>query len=239
MTRVALVGAGGYVGRALAAALERRADVAVTRVMRESYNQAQRGAYDILINAAMPSKRFWAREHPREDFVETVEKTAALVYGWRFGKFVQISTISARSQLDTVYGRHKAAAEQLCASGDNLIVRLGGMYSADLTRGVLIDILHGRPVFVDGASRYCFASLTFVAEWIARNLHRAGIIELGGRDAISLREVAAAIGANITFDGPLDHQEVRSPEPDFPDARDVVTFMRDAQARLSASRHSA
>ncbi len=236
MTSVALVGASGYVGRALAAAFERRHDVSLTPVTRATYAEAQRGAYDIVINAAMPAQRYWARQHPHEDFVETVEKTASLVYGWRFGKLVQISTISARSQLDTIYGRHKAAAEQLCGFGHNLIVRLGAMYSPDLDTGVLIDILQGRPVFVDGASRYCFAPLGFVAEWIAAHLERTGVVEVGGRDAISLRDVAAAIGADVRFDGALDHQEIRHPEPDFPEARDVVAFMRAVQARMPAAR---
>jgi dTDP-4-dehydrorhamnose reductase len=233
---VALVGAGGYVGRALAASLERRPDVAVTPVTRATNAKARQGAYDVLINAAMPSRRFWAGEHPQDDFVETVEKTASLVYGWRFGKLVHISSVSARSQLDTVYGRHKAAAERLCAFGDNLIVRLGAMYSHDLSKGVLVDILQGRKVFVDGASRYCFAPLAFIAEWIAANLHRTGLVELGGQNAISLRDVAAAIGADVRFEGPVDHQEVENPEPGFPDARDVVTFMREARARQAAAR---
>lgn len=225
MTSIAVVGASGYVGSALAAALARDPDIILSAVTRANYTRMQTREYDILINAAMPSKRSWARDNPESDFVETVRKTADLVYGWRFKKFVQVSSVSARCQLDTVYGRHKAAAEKICLFGDNLIVRLGPMYSGGLRKGVLIDMLEDRKVFVDGNSRYCFAPLEFVVSWISRNLTRSGIVELGARNAITLREVAEHLGCRIEFEGSLDHQEILSPEEDYPDAYDVLTFM--------------
>ncbi|MFA7309531.1 MAG: NAD(P)-dependent oxidoreductase, partial [Candidatus Paceibacterota bacterium] len=156
MARIAIVGAKGYVGGALSAALARDASYTAVRVTRDNYTEMQKGEYDILVNCAMPSGRFFAKNNPEQDFIETVKKTGDLLYEWKFKKFVQISTVSARCQLDTVYGRHKAAAEKLCDFGDNLIVRLGAMYSPDLAKGVLVDMMQGKKVFVDGESRYCF-----------------------------------------------------------------------------------
>ena len=66
----------------------------------------------------MPSKRFWAQQNPKKDFRETVEKTFNIVNDWKSSKIIQISSISARSQLDTVYGRHKAASEKLRIASD-------------------------------------------------------------------------------------------------------------------------
>lgn len=225
MTKVAVVGASGYVGRALTRVLERNPRTTVTAVTRANYNQAQQEAFDFLINAAMPSKRFLAKSDPCRDFVETVQKTADLLYRWRYGKFIQISTVSARCQLDTVYGRHKAAAEKLCGSGDPLIVRLGPMYSPGLDKGVLIDILQGRTVYVAAESRYCFSPLEFVSGWIADHLDRTGTVEVGARNAVQLREVADHLGCRVHFEGPVDHQEIQNPEPDFPDARDVFRYL--------------
>ncbi len=222
---VAVVGAKGYVGSALYAALSRLPQYAVSGVTRENYAEMQRRQFDVLINSAMPAARFWAKNNPREDFTETVQKTADLLYGWQYKKFVQISTVSARCQLDTAYGRHKAAAEQLCHFGEHLIVRLGSMYSAELKKGVLIDILEEKKVFVDGKSRYCFAPLDFVAGWIASHLDRKGVVEVGAKDTISLGEVASHLGAKIEFEGALDDQEIESPETDFPSARDVLGFL--------------
>ena len=225
MTSAAVVGAEGYVGKALASALSRKPDITLSRVTRSNYDTMSKASYDILINAAMPSARFWAKNNPSDDFKETVEKTADLFNHWRYGKFVQISTVSARCQLDTVYGKHKSAAEKICGSSDNLIVRLGPMYSPELSKGVLIDMLNGKTLFVAGESRYCFAPLEFSAGWIAEHWDRSGIVEVGARNAVSLREVAEHIGGAIEFEGSLDHQEIVDPEKYFPDARDVFTFL--------------
>src|SRR3989344_5514186 len=114
MSSIAVIGFKGYVGGALYQELLNSARYAVVGVSRENYSIMKEQDFDIIINCAMPSARFWAKNHPAEDFIETVKKTADLLYGWKFKKFVQISTVSARCQLDTVYGRHKAAAENLC-----------------------------------------------------------------------------------------------------------------------------
>ncbi|MHB1086409.1 MAG: NAD-dependent epimerase/dehydratase family protein [Minisyncoccota bacterium] len=225
MTSVAVVGANGFVGAALCRAIEAQGTHTVTPVTRENYDVMRTGAYDILINAAMPAARFAAKNDPQKDFIETVEKTAQLLYGWRYSKFVQISTVSARCQLDTVYGRHKAAAEQLCDFSGNLIVRLGAMYSPEIQKGVLVDMAKGQKVYVDGDSRYCFAPRDFVVRWIAEHLEREGIVEVGARNAIALRDIAKHLKKDIVFEGALDHQEIVSPESDFPDARDVLSFM--------------
>jgi nucleoside-diphosphate-sugar epimerase len=222
--KIAVVGSKGYVGGLLTKALLASSH-GVTGVTRENYRNIQKGSFDILINCAMPSGRFWAKNNPEKDFVETVEKTANLLYGWKFKKFVQISTVSARCQLDTVYGRHKAAAEKLCDFGDNLVVRLGALYGGSMKKGVLVDMLEGKKVYVDGESRYSFVSVDVAAEWIAKNLHRNGTIEFGGKNAIALQDVARHLGKDIEFEGELNHQDIESPEDDFPEARDVIAFL--------------
>jgi nucleoside-diphosphate-sugar epimerase len=227
VTSIAVVGARGFVGTAIADALAKTPGVQVVSVSRENYADARTHSYDVLVNSAMPAGRFWAKNHPSADFVETVQKTAELFYGWSFKKFVQVSSVSARCQLDTVYGRHKAAAERLCATPGSLIVRLGPMYGPTLSKGVLIDMLQGRAVFVDGESRYGFAPLDFVASWISKNFERTGIVELGAADAVALRNVARHLGKDIEFRGDVDHQEIAHPEADFPSARGVLAFLDD------------
>ena len=225
MPSVAVIGTKGYVGKALCEALSHLPQYSIVDVTRENYAEIQKRPFDILINSAMPAARFWAKNNPDKDFLETVKKTSDLLYDWQFKKFVQISTVSARCQLDTVYGRHKAAAEKLCDFGDNLIVRLGPMYSSELKKGVLVDILKGKKVFVAGESRYCFAPLNFVANWVASHLDRRGVIEVGARNGISLQVVAKYLNSNIEFEGAVDHQEIESPETNFPDAHDVLDFL--------------
>lgn len=222
---IAVIGSKGYVGATLFEALLRTPGHSLTGVTRENYAEMKKGRFDILINCAMPSGRFWAKQNPEEDFEETVKKTADLLYGWNFKKFVQISTVSARCQLDTVYGRHKAAAEKLCNFGDNLIVRLGALYGGNLKKGVLVDMHEGKKVYVDGESRYSFVSVEVAAEWIASHLDRSGIVEFGGKNAIALKDVAKHLGKDVEFEGELNHQDIDKPEDDFPEASDVVAFL--------------
>jgi nucleoside-diphosphate-sugar epimerase len=225
LMRIAVVGALGFVGSAICAAVSRSSNHTLVRVIRDTYEEArQDGPYDIVVNAAMPSKRFWARQYPRLDFIETVEKTERLLDEWQWTKFVQISSISARSQMDTVYGRHKAAAEQLCSFGENLIVRLGPMYGEGLTKGALVDLANDRTVFVAADSRYCFAPVSWVAETIVDNLHLAGTIEVGANDSITLAEIARSIGSASDFRGGADHQEPTTTWPSAPSARAVVDY---------------
>lgn len=225
MPSVAVIGANGYVGSALYQELLRSAKYSVVGVTRENYSAMKERDFDVIINCAMPSARFWAKNHPEEDFIETVKKTADLLYGWKFKKFVQISTVSARCQLDTVYGRNKLAAEKLCDFGDNLIVRLGALYGENMKKGVLVDMLEGKKVFVDKASRYSFISVSFCASWIASNLDRRGVVELGGKNAIALEDVAKHMRANVEFEGAINHQDIESAEEDLPEAAQVLDFI--------------
>ena len=236
-TRVAVIGASGFLGSRIDAELRLGDAFDVTSVTRANYEEKRAGAYDVVINSAMPAARFRAKKDPEWDFRETVEKTARIVHGWDAGKMVQVSTVSARCQLDTVYGRHKAAAEAIAGADANLIVRMGSMYDETLKKGVLIDLLNDRTVYVAQESRYCFAPLAFVARWITSNLDRGGVVEVGARDAISLGDVAAHLGSESGFEGELDHQEIVDPEPEFPAAAEVLGFLDGARDRMIANKN--
>ncbi len=224
MLKVAVIGSNGYVGSVIYKELLRFLEYSVVPVTRENYFEEKEKGFDIIINSAMPSGRFWAKNNAQEDFVETVKKTADLLYGWHFKKFVQISTVSARCQLDTIYGRHKAAAEKLCNFGDNLIVRLGALYGEEMRKGVLVDMLNHKKVFVDGVSRYSFIAVSFVASWIAKNMDHKGIVELGGKNAIALKDVAKHMQVDIEFEGAVNHQDIET-KYDLPEAAQVLDFL--------------
>lgn len=238
---VAVIGANGYVGREICNALylnnampNRRDTFGVFEVTRDNYDVRRREritnpptAYHILINCAMPGKRLWANENPEKDYIETVKKTEELLTTWSYNKFIQISTISSRCESDTVYGSHRLESEKLCQTKakDSLIIRLTAMYSENISRGSLFDILHGNNVYISGDSRFSFTPLKFVGSWITNNLEKSGVIELGAKNTITLKEIADYLKVNIQFGDRIDVQEVLNPEIDFPDARDVLLFM--------------
>jgi len=231
---VVVIGANGYIGSALCTALYKLNCVHpfdedkltyVIPVTRESYKEASEGNYHTIINCAMPGKRYWVNQNPEQDYVETVEKTKNLIKNWQYNKFIQISTVSARCDSDSVYGKHKLLAEELCKSIPNvLIYRLTSTYDSNLSRGVLTDILKGK-VYVSEESSYAFSSLDFVTNWIANHLDRSGIIELGAKNTIKLKEIVDYLRLNVEFEGRIENQEVMNPEEDFPDVRLVLPFM--------------
>ncbi len=226
---IAVFGANGFVGRELLATLNAQ-NKNVVGFTRENFESALGREFEYVINAAMPSARFKAKNDPAWDFNESVAKTSKFFYGLKFKKFVQISSVSARCQTDTVYGRHKLAAESIVNDGRSLIVRLGPMYGPSLNKGVLIDMTKGSKVFVSGKSRYGFAPLNFVTNWISKNLDQKGIWEVGAKNSIALEDLAKKMNLNIEFEGAEDHQEMQSPQSDYPDVGLVLDYLKGAKA---------
>ncbi len=237
MKHIALIGASGHVGSALFKELRKDTSLRVEAVIRKNYLYWKKHTFDIVINAAMPSARFWAEGNPYEDFVETVRKTADIVYDWKYKKFIQISTISARTERDGVYGRHKAAAETICNFGENLIVRLTAIYADTLSKGALIDIINEKKVYVHEKSRYAFADLAFVCQWIAQHLDRKGLVEVGAKNTISLDNIVKYLKLSVEFEGRIDIQEVQNPSHDFPDAREVLSYLEKRMKKESGVIH--
>ena len=241
LKNIAVIGANGFVGRAVCDALyannvnqDRKDTFGVFEVTRDNYELKRKERitnpptpYHIIINCAMPGKRLWANTNPDKDYIETVEKTKEILATWSYNKFIQISSISSRCEADTTYGKHRLESEQLCQSRakNSLIIRLTAMYSKNLTRGALFDILHGNKVYINENSRFSYTPLEFVGDWISRNLDRTGLIELGAKNTITLKEIADYLGLNIQFGERIDVQDIANPETDFPDARNVLTFM--------------
>ena len=94
MESVALIGANGFVGKSIKKYILNDKSKILTCVTRKNYEAAKyEKEYDILINASMPSKRFWAKQNPKLDFCETVEKTFNIVNDWKSSKIIQISSI--------------------------------------------------------------------------------------------------------------------------------------------------
>ncbi len=231
MVSVAVIGANGYVGSGLCAALRDKSFVDLIEVTRHSDPALSLREYDVLINCATGSKRFWASQNQEQHFKETVQTTEHLITQWKYKKFIHISTVSARCELESVYGQHKLIAEQRCELVDNhLIVRLTATYGPSLTKGVLIDILNGK-VYVSGKSRYAFSPLHFVSNWIADHLDRRGLVEVGAKNTISLEEIADRLNLKVEFGIRVENQEIMDPEHNFSDAADVISFMNERRQK--------
>lgn len=232
MNRVAIFGYRGFFGSALCAAAERRPGLELSLIDRRNFEQtlADAEAFDYVVNAAMPSARFWAENNPLQDFEETVAKTMRIAAAFPSAKIVQISTVSARLQLDKVYGRNKLAAEDLLDADRHLIFRLGPLYGAGLRKGVITDIVGDADVFVSGDTRYAFTPVDWLAGAVLARLDLTGVHEIGARGGVVLQDMAAELGSRSRFVGHNDDQVFDTVCDEAPDASDVMAFARALKA---------
>mgnify|MGYP003631179297 CR=1 FL=1 len=225
MKKIGVVGANGFVGKAICRALK-KCDYEVFEITRENCDEYKSFKYDFLINTAMPSKRFWALNNPIDDVKATILKTAELLYQWEYNKFIQISSLSAKIQLDTPYGVHKRSSEVLVENKENsLIIRLGALYGDGLDKSSLFDIINHNHIYVDINSEYNYIDIDIVSRWIAKNLNKTGIKEIGAKDTISLMEISKRVWNNPSYEGRLEKVYSDKIEEGMPSSKEVLKYL--------------
>lgn len=225
MNKVAVIGAKGFVGSHVVAALE-DLGIEVVPVLRGDNIEEKIKTADAMIHAANSPSRYKATVNPEFDFNESVEKTfnfLDLAKKYR-RKFVLVSSISARAQLGHIYGSNRRACECMALLENAKVVRLGYMFSHVKTYGALDDILKGRPVYLSGDSRYSFSNVEWNAKKIVSSLLEdvGDIVELGSTGSISLKEIAIILGSKSEFVG--DYKDVQIAENPPADAPKIVDF---------------
>jgi|10_taG_2_1085330.scaffolds.fasta_scaffold43367_3 nucleoside-diphosphate-sugar epimerase len=225
MKKIGVVGANGFVGRAICRAFKNY-DYEISEITRENCDEYKTLKYDVLINTAMPSKRFWALNNPMKDVEATILKTAELLYEWQYEKFIQISSLSAKMQLDAPYGIHKRSSEVLVENRENfLIIRLGALYGDGLDKSALFDMVNHNHIYVDINSEYNYIDIDFVADWITRNLDKTGLKEIGARDTISLIEISKKVWKNPSYEGRIERIYSDELEAGMPSSKEVLKYV--------------
>ena len=183
----------------------------------------------------MPSKRFWAKQNPELDYEETVTKTKNILLDFKFKKIIHISSVSARCQLNTVYGKNKIISEELVKkTKDYLIVRFAAMYGKGLTKGVLMDMINDSKVYINGKSKYSFTDVSWNAKWIVDNLNlKEKLVEIGATDYIELNQLAKLINSISEFDGEIDDQIILNKSYKFDSSMQVLSFIKQKKNEIS------
>ena len=85
------------------------------------------------------------------------------------------------------------------------------MYGKKLTKGVLIDMLNNKTVYLNKNSCYSFTSVDWVSDWIVKNLSLTNkTIEIGSKDYVKLKNLAKFINSKSKFIGRIDNQIIKS-----------------------------
>ena len=221
---IAVVGAQGFVGGAICNEVMKKDGFELIRVHRGNNMEDLVKKADIVIHAANPSKRYFAENNPEVDFMESVEKTHKIKQLARGKKMILISSISARTQLNTVYGRNRRACELIVDVYSSLIVRLGPMFGGSKHTGALYDIINNNTVYVSEKTKYAYVNVTYNAKKVLDYIDINGLIELGAYNSIELGDLMIILGSSSKFSGINDTQIPLYPPSDAPDARDVIAF---------------
>ena len=226
--KIGLLGSNGFVGSEIKKSLLAK-KYTFKSIHRLNFKKYIKYKFDIVINCSMPSKRFWAKKNPKKDYIETVNKTSFFLKNYKFKKFIHISSISARCEKNTVYGKNKKISEKLVKnnSNKNLIIRLGPMFGRSLKKGVLIDMLNSKTVFINGKSKYSFTNIKWIANWIIQNMkNKKGLIEIGSKDHIKLISIRDKIKSKSKFIGRLDNQIIINKEKYKISSNEVYLFLK-------------
>ncbi|RJQ29494.1 NAD-dependent epimerase/dehydratase family protein [Candidatus Parcubacteria bacterium] len=213
---IAVLGGHGMLGADLVKFLGTR--YSVTPITRENYSAHKGGEFDVFINANGNSKRFWANQHPYEDFLASTVSAYDSVVDFKFRKYVYISSIVVYEDPSGLsgtieereinpsnlqpYGFHKYLSELIVrhAAKDYLILRCPIVLGSSLKKGTFYDILNGRPLFVTLDSKLQLITTRAVAEIIAVLLERGtsrAVFNVGGLGTFPLKEASRYFGRPV------------------------------------------
>lgn len=227
MKTICLIGFKGFVGSEIHSALLKSKKYNLINLKRGDDILRRISSSDIVIHSANPARRFFANQNPEQDFIETVEKTYKFLENSNNKKFILISSISCRTQLDTSYGRNRKSCELLVSKHPNfLILRLGPMFGFGRDKDVLNDILNNRQIFVSSETKYSYANVGWVAKKIVSLLNNNNqIVEIGAKNSISLNDIKLHFKSKSIFKGFNDSQ-VAINNGDGPDVKEVIDFAK-------------
>ena len=224
--KIAVVGANGFVGSAICAAIYGMSEHTLIKVLRGDDLEDKFNQSDLIIYSANPAGRFRAESNQHQDFLDTVEKTSKVLSLAANKKVIMISSLSCRTQLDTSYGRNRRSCELLALAQGAVVIRLGPMFGGDRKQDVLHDILASRKVYVAASTRYSYTDV----EWNGREITtfiaaKSGIYELGANNAVSLGYLSDLFNSSSEFQGADDTQIANcDTRPAGPDATLIIKY---------------
>lgn len=211
--KMGVLGGAGLLGSDLVAFFGAAYDT--VSITRENYADHVGGTFDVLVNANGNSRRFFANEHPQEDFRASVASVADSLFDFSFDTYAYISSSdvygyharpeTAREDVTieparlSPYGFHKRLSELLVEkyAPKFIICRCSMMLGRNLKKGPVYDLLHGTPAFIAESSRLQMITAPAVAAALRALLEKGaanGCFNVGGEGTVRMPEIAEIIG---------------------------------------------
>jgi nucleoside-diphosphate-sugar epimerase len=210
-----LIGAAGFVGSALAAAV-RDSGWDLHAATRDNYDTFIGRSFDLVINANGNARRFLADQEPIADFRASAETVYRSCLDFSCRRYAYISTVDVYNdtsrraetredaEIDPLrlspYAFHKWLAERFVMRNDGewQIFRLAQMVGPGLRKGPVYDLLHGDKIWIHDESELHFLQTHTVAN---------AVLEL-------IKSGAANEVYNVCGVGAVSYGEVRQLFPD-------------------------
>ncbi|MDP3052546.1 MAG: NAD-dependent epimerase/dehydratase family protein [bacterium] len=222
---IGVIGGMGLLGLDLVRFLQK--NYKVDGITRENYDTFRGKHYDVVINANGNSKRFWANEHPLEDFEKSTFSVYKSLFDFSFGMYVFISSPDVYEDYSnpgstkedriidpqklSPYGFHKHLGELIvrrCKS-NYLILRSAAILGTGLKKGPIFDILCGKKPFVGLDSQIQLVTTEEIAnivQYLLGRLSKNEIYNVGGRGTFLLKNMTKYIGSIVPPDSGVEKQ---------------------------------
>lgn len=216
--RLAVIGSTGMLGSDLVRFLGK--SFQVIEIHKGSYQEHIGDAFDIIINANGNSRRFWANEHPYEDFVASTESVYKTIFDFSCELYIYISSsdvyenhsspkytqeeqVMNPSRLSP-YGFHKYLSETIIRRyvKNYLILRSSMILGRNLKKGPFFDIFHHQPLFVSKTSKFQLittAEIAKIISFLINRLESRSIFNLGGVGTFSFEKINDYFKKPVSF----------------------------------------
>lgn len=213
---IGILGGNGLLGSDLTSFLSK--NHTVEAITRENYEKKKGNKYNVLINANGNSKRFWANQNPKKDFLASTVSVYKSIFDFPCDLYVYISSPDVYEnhssplytqedrEIDPInlqpYGFHKYLSELIVKKYTEkfLILRLAMILGTNLKKGPFYDLIHDVPLSITLKSRLQLITTQRVAELIGmfiKNKVHNEIINIGGKGTFEFTQVRKYFGRKI------------------------------------------
>jgi nucleoside-diphosphate-sugar epimerase len=182
----------------------------ITPIFKENYSKYVSTKFDIVINANGNSRRFWANQNPKDDFIASTDSVHKSIFDFPCNLYIYISSPDVYADhgelkhtredygIDSTklspYGFHKYLGELIVRkySDKFLILRPSMILGANLKKGPFYDIINNKSVFIKLDTRLQLITTSAISD-IIKTLLKCSItnevINVGGIGAFSFKNI--------------------------------------------------
>lgn len=197
---IAVLGSNGFVGQAVSKKLSE--NHVITNINKHNYKDFLGHYFDIFVNCNGNSRKFWANNNIKEDFVLSVQSVYNSLFDFKFNVYIYISSMDVYAH--NPYGYHKMLSENLIQdkTSNYVFFRCSSIIGKNMKKGVVKDILEDKPVFVSSDSRIELITDTDVGRVVDEVISKgivSDIINVGSTTTITVEEIAYFFNKKIKF----------------------------------------